>query len=33
MEAVELGVLMFCICLTGTLVYSRDSPRGASRSQ
>ena len=26
MEAVELGVLMMAICLTGTLVYSRDSP-------
>src|SRR5215472_1212926 len=26
MEAVELAALMFCICLTGTLVYSPDSP-------
>jgi aquaporin Z len=28
MEAAELAALMFCICLTGTLVYSHDSPLG-----
>ena len=26
MEAAELGVLMFCICLFGTLLYSSASP-------
>jgi len=26
MEAVELAVLMFCICLSGALIYSDDSP-------
>ena len=26
MEAVELGLLMICICLSGALVYSEDSP-------
>jgi aquaporin Z len=26
MEAVELGILMVCICLSGALIYGRDSP-------
>src|ERR1700746_2441879 len=26
MEAVELGLLMICICLAGALAYSRESP-------
>ncbi len=26
LEAIELGILMVCICLSGALIYSRDSP-------
>ena len=31
MEAVELGLLMMCICLAGALVYSKGRLCGISR--